>query len=366
MDFRYDEELKASLRAVRIWIWILADLADLDGVLAKDCQFLEDCFFCYFLRWDDTTERQGYLPCPQLSSGLPKSPRVCLVACSQAGVPFWAMLAGLLVEVAEVAISVVPVLEVVLVSLPRALLWFSAFKNPPLWLRRSLLFIVGGEDGHGGKVCASPQRSTHLSKGFCAISALHICILALLFYVFFPFSLSIPGAPFPARLCAKQSREGEERSPSSPSLLAWRRRRQGDGTAEAVQQRGEQGRPAARQGRRPSAGRASKQQQRRAAAVQAAAIEASGGDDGALPPSFPAPVFFSCLPWESPVGATAEGCCGQPKLGQGQPKPKRLGRGEVSLSFSFLYLFGLCSFILFLPCGKPDKNRHNRAIQDKH
>ncbi|MQL78644.1 hypothetical protein Taro_011077 [Colocasia esculenta] len=36
-------------------------------------------------------------------------------------------------------------------TLPLALLWFSAFKNPPLWLRRSLLFIVGGEDGHGGK-----------------------------------------------------------------------------------------------------------------------------------------------------------------------------------------------------------------------
>ncbi|MQM18522.1 hypothetical protein Taro_051516 [Colocasia esculenta] len=101
-------ELKASLRAVRIWIWILVDLADLDDLAERsllflrcvldpdpfvalrrrahtreyDCQFLEDCFFCYFLRWGDATE---------------------------------ATLAGLLVEVAEVAISVVPVVEAVVV-----------------------------------------------------------------------------------------------------------------------------------------------------------------------------------------------------------------------------------------------------------
>ncbi|MQM05610.1 hypothetical protein Taro_038425, partial [Colocasia esculenta] len=144
----------------------------------------------------------------------------------------------------------------------------------------------------------------------------------------------------------RAGRERRDLPPPLRSLLGG-----GGGRATARhKRRGEQGRPAARQGRRPSAGRAStggrqrpraaarasKGGRRRPRATAAAsgggagsAAEASGGDGGALPPSFPAPVFFSCLPWESPVGATAEGCCGQPKLGQGQPKPRRLSRESL-------------------------------------
>ncbi|MQM23465.1 hypothetical protein Taro_056529, partial [Colocasia esculenta] len=59
-------------------------------------------------------------------------------------VPLWAMLAGLLVEVAEEAISVVPILEVVLVtdSDPEGdLMWWQC-QQPPCLLHSEMAWIV--------------------------------------------------------------------------------------------------------------------------------------------------------------------------------------------------------------------------------
>ncbi|MQL87760.1 hypothetical protein Taro_020299 [Colocasia esculenta] len=69
-----------------------------------------DCFFCYFLRRGDATEIFNWL--------VVRPEVLCmeyLVANFPGLVSLWAMLAGLLIEVSKVAISVVPVLEAVLV-----------------------------------------------------------------------------------------------------------------------------------------------------------------------------------------------------------------------------------------------------------
>ncbi|MQL82586.1 hypothetical protein Taro_015062 [Colocasia esculenta] len=114
-----------------------------------------------------------------------------------------------------------PFSQTALQSLPRALLWFSAFKNPPLWLGRSLLFIVGGEDGHNRKVYASPRSFAHLFRGFCAIFGSCICILAPTFSSSFYFSLSFYcSAPSQSGLRETgQGGGGSRHLPPPPSFL---------------------------------------------------------------------------------------------------------------------------------------------------
>ncbi|MQM01996.1 hypothetical protein Taro_034756, partial [Colocasia esculenta] len=101
----------------------------------------------------------------------------------------------------------------------------------------------------------------------------------------------------------------------------------GRAAVEAGRRHGRSG-GASKGGRAREAGSSPEQQQRRAAVVQAAAVEASGSDGGALPPSFPAPVFFSYLPWESPVGSDGRGVLRPAQAGTGAAQTQAAGQSK--------------------------------------
>ncbi|MQL75390.1 hypothetical protein Taro_007786 [Colocasia esculenta] len=149
----YGRELEASLRAMDY------------------CQFLEDCFFCNFLRWSDATEA-GVSPLPPAFSRAAEKFTIftsrdqvlCMeyLAANFPGlVSLWAMLASLLVEVVEVAISVVPILEAVLVVDPDPegdLMWWQC-QQPPCFLRSEV-----GVEKTPSRSFEVPSRSFEVSS----------------------------------------------------------------------------------------------------------------------------------------------------------------------------------------------------------